>query len=243
MSHGIFGTLVTTPLYNGLVLLMHALPWADLGIIVIIFTCIVRLILFPLAQKSVRTQIVMQEIQPEIDKLKQRYKDNPQEQAAKIMALYKERGLNPFASILFMFIQIPIIFGLYFMFLRSGLPAIDPAQLYSFVSVPAGVSTMFLGLVSVTAKSIPLAILAGGSQFLQAQFAKPPEIKNDGERSFGREFTKSLHFQMRYVFPVIIIFIASALPASIALYWITSNLFSTAQEIWTRRKLATEHAA
>lgn len=241
MSDGIFGTLVTTPLYNGMVFLMHLLPWADLGVIVIIFTCIIRLILFPLAQKSVRTQIVMQEIQPEIDALKKRHKDNPQEQATKIMALYKEKGLNPFASILFLFIQIPIIFGLYFMFLRSGLPMIDPTHLYSFVSIPEGVNTMFLGLVNVTAKSIPLAILAGASQFLQAQFAKPPEIKNDGARSFGNEFTKSLHFQMRYVFPVIIIFIAAALPASISLYWITSNLFSTAQEIWTRRTLAKEH--
>ena len=242
MSTGIFGTLVTTPLYNGLVALMHLLPWADLGIIVIILTCIVRLILFPLAQKSVRTQIMMQEIQPQIDEIKKRFKDDQQEQAKRIMALYKEKGLNPFASILFLFIQIPIIFGLYFMFLRSGLPVIDPSHLYSFVSVPDGVSPLFLGLIDVAARSIPLAILAGVSQFLQAQFAKPPEIKNDGTRSFGKEFTKSLHFQMRYVFPVIIVFIAAALPASISLYWITSNLFSTGQEIWTRRALAKDRA-
>ncbi len=237
MSTGIFGTLVTTPLYNGMVALMHALPFADLGLIVIIFTCIVRLILFPLAQKSVRTQIVMQEIQPEIDAIKARFKDNPQEQATKIMALYKERGLNPFASILFLFIQIPIIFGLYFMFLRSGLPVVDPSQLYSFISVPEGVSTMFLGVIDVTVKSIPIAILAGVSQFFQAQFAKPPEAKHDAKPSFGKEFTKSLHFQMKYIFPVIIVFIAAALPASIALYWVTSNVFSIGQELWTRKNL------
>lgn len=241
MSDGIFGTLVTTPLYNGLVGLMHALPWADLGIIVIIFTCIVRLVLFPLAQKSVRTQIVMQGIQPEVDEIKKRFKDNQQEQASRIMALYKEKGLNPFASILFLFIQIPIIFGLYFMFLRSGLPSIDPSHLYSFISVPEAVSPFFLGLVDVAAKSIPLAIIAGISQFVQARFAKPPEFKDDGKRSFGKEFTKSLHFQMRYVFPVIVVFIAAALPASISLYWITSNIFSTGQEIWTRRGLVKEH--
>ncbi len=243
MSNGIFGTLVTTPLYNGLVGLMHLLPWADLGLIVIIFTCIVRLILFPVAQKSVRTQIVMQEIQPQIDEVKKRYKDNPQEQATKIMALYKEKGLNPFASIVFLFIQIPIIFGLYFMFLRAGLPVIDPSHLYSFVSLPDTLSPMFLNVIDVTMKSIPLAILAGISQFFQARFAKPPEMKKDDSKSFGKEFTKSLHFQMKYVFPIIIIFIASALPASISLYWITSNLFSIGQEIWTRKKLLTERTA
>jgi membrane protein insertase Oxa1/YidC/SpoIIIJ len=128
------------------------------------------------------------------------------------------------------------------MFLRSGLPVIDPTHLYAFLPAPGQISSMFLGIIDVAVKSIPLAILAGVSQFVQAYFAKPPEIKNDGVRSFGREFTKSLHFQMRYVFPVIIIFIAAALPASISLYWITSNLFSTGQELWTRRKLAREHA-
>lgn len=237
-----FSTLVTTPLYNGLVLLMHALPWADLGVIVIIFTCIVRLVLFPLAQKSVRTQIVMQEIQPEIDKIKERFKDNQQEQALRMMALYKEKGLNPFASILFLFIQIPIIFGLYFMFLRAGLPMVDPARLYSFVSVPSAISPMFLGIADVTAKSVLFAVIAGVSQFLQSYFAKPPQIKDDDKRSFGKEFTKSLHFQMKYVFPILIVFIAAALPASISLYWITSNLFSVGQEVWTRKKLARERS-
>lgn len=242
MSNGIFGTLVTTPLYNGLVGLMHLLPWADLGLIIIIFTCIVRLILFPLAQKMVRTQILMQEIQPEIDEIKRKYKDNPQEQAAKMMALYKERKLNPFASILFLFIQIPIIFGLYFMFLRAGLPTIDPTHLYSFVSIPDAVSPMFLNIIDVTVKSLPLAVLAGVSQFFQARFAKPPEIKKDDTKSFGKEFTKSLHFQMKYIFPVIIVFISAALPASIALYWITSNVFSIGQELWTRKKMVAERA-
>ncbi len=237
-----FSTLVTTPLYNGLVLLMHALPWADLGVIVIVFTCIVRLILFPLAQKSVRTQIVMQEIQPEADRIKEKYKDNPQEQAARIMALYKEKKINPFASFFFLFIQIPIIFGLYFVFSRSGLPVIDAARLYSFVSVPTTLSTMFLGLIDVTIKSIPFALLTGVSQFFQAQLAKPLHQKTDGKQSFGHEFNKSLQFQMKYIFPAIIVLVASRLPASIALYWITSNLFSIGQELWTRRKLATEEA-
>ncbi len=240
MSTGIFGTLVTTPLYNGLVILMHGLPWADLGIIVIIFTCIVRLILFPLAQKSVRTQIVTQEIQPEVDAIKARYKDNPQEQAARMMALYKEKGLNPFASILFLFIQIPIIFGLYFMFLRSGLPSINPEFLYSFVSTPGTISHLFLGFIDVTAKSFPLAILTGISQFFQAQLMRPPETKKGDSPSFGKEFAKSLHFQMKYIFPIIIVAISASLPASMALYWTTSNLFSIGQEMWTRKQLAKE---
>lgn len=244
MSTGIFSTIITTPLYNGMVFLMDMLPWADLGIIVIIFTCIVRLILFPLAQKSVRTQIVMQEIQPELDALKEKYKDNPQEQAAKMLALYREKGLNPFASILFMFIQIPIIFGLYFMFLHAGFPMIQTEFLYSFVGVPESINTMFLGIIDMTVKSLPIAILAGVFQFIQAQLMRMPvHTEKEGEEkkvSFGKEFTKSLHFQMKYIFPLIIVFIAAALPASIALYWATSNVFSIGQEVYTRKKLGKE---
>lgn len=242
MSDGFFSTIITTPLYNGMVGLMDLLPWADLGLIVIIFTVIVRLILFPLAQKSVRTQIVMQEIQPELDEIKDKYKDNPQEQAAKMLGLYREKGLNPFASIIFMFIQIPIIFGLYFMFLHADFPLIQTEFLYSFVSAPEAINTLFLGIVDMTAKSFPIALLAGIFQFIQARLMRMPQSKpKEGEGpSFGKEFTKSLHFQMKYVFPVIIVVIASALPASIALYWATSNVFSIGQEIYTRRKLKTE---
>ncbi len=240
MSDGFFSTIVTTPLYNGIVALMAALPWADLGIIIILFTCIVRLILFPLAQKSVKTQIVMQEIQPQLDAIREQFKKDPQQQASRTMALYKENGLNPFASILFMFIQIPIIFGLYFMFLHAGFPSIDPNFLYSFVHAPAGIDTMFLGFIDMTAKSIPIAIIAGVFQFIQAQLMRMPKPKQDDKPSFGKEFTKSLNFQMKYVFPLIIVFVAAALPASIALYWATSNLFSIGQELYTRKHLKRE---
>ncbi len=242
MSHGIFGTLVTTPLYNGIVLLMDVLPWADLGVIVIVFTCIVRLVLFPLAQKSVRTQLMVQKLQPEMDSIKERYKNDKQEQAVKMMELYRTNNVNPFSNILFLFIQIPIIFGLYFMVLRAGFPAIDPTFLYSFVHAPTSISTMFLGFVDVTVKSIPIAVLAGISQFFQAQLMRIPEPAKDAKPSFGKEFSKSLHFQMKYIFPVVIVFIASALPASVALYWTTSNVFSIGQEWWTRRKIQKENA-
>ena len=81
------------PLYNGLIFLIGVLPWADVGIVVILFTCIVKLALFPLSKKSVLTQIRMKEIQPELDAIKEKHKDNKQEQALKVMALYREKRL------------------------------------------------------------------------------------------------------------------------------------------------------
>lgn len=237
MPDGFFGTIVTTPLYNGLVGLMQIFPWADLGIAVILFTILVRLVLFPLAQVSLRTQMVAQKVQPEIDGLREQYKSDSQQQAAKIMEVYRREKINPFASIFFLGIQIPIIFGLYFMFLKSGLPVINPDLLYSFISGSTHASTMFLGIVDVTMKSIPIAILAGLTQFIQAWLMKMPEAKKTTEKSFGADFMKGMQFQMKYIFPLIIIFISASLPASIALYWTTSNIFSIAQEYVIRKRL------
>ena len=63
-----------------------------------------------------------------------------------------------------------------------------------------------------------------------------PDLRAVAGPSFGREFTKSLHFQMKYVFPIIIVFISWALPSSIALYWTTSNLFMIGQELLVGRR-------
>jgi len=237
MSTGIFGTLITTPLYNGIVLLMQVVPWADLGLAVIMFTIIIRFILFPLAQASLRTQIIAQKIQPEIDRLREQFKKDPQQQAAKIFEVYRQNKISPFASIFFLLIQIPIIFGLYFMFLRSGLPSIDPNFLYSFVHGPAEVNHLFLGFIDVTMRSIPIAILAGATQFIQARLIKMGAPAESKKGSFGADFMKGMQFQMKYIFPVIITFVAAALPASVALYWATSNTFSIFQEWFIRRKL------
>ena len=237
MPDGFFGTIVTTPLYNGIVFLMQVFPWADLGIAVILFTILVRLVLFPLAQASLRTQMVAQNVQPEIDRLREQYKNDSQQQAAKIMEVYRREKINPFASIFFLGVQIPIIFGLYFMFLKSGLPVVNPEFLYSFVSGSEHASTMFLGIIDMTMKSIPIAVLAGVTQFIQARLMKLPEPKEAAKGTFGADFMKGMQFQMKYIFPVIIIFISAALPASIALYWTTSNIFSIAQEYVIRKRL------
>ena len=238
MSQGFFFTFVTQPLYNGVVLVMHALPWADLGVIVIVFTIIVRFILFPLAQKALRTQMAMQEIQPAMDEVRAKHKNDSALQAQEMMKLYKVYKVNPFASIFFLLIQIPIIFGLYYMFVRTGLPEIHADFLYSFISNPGSVSTIFLGFLDVAQKSIPLAILAGVSQFFQAYFMKAPEVSK--KSGFGADFAKSMSLQMKYVFPIVIVFVSYALPASVSLYWTTSNLFSIVQERMLRKKFEVE---
>lgn len=234
----LFNLFFYQPLYNGLVLLMVVIPWVDIGIVVILFTCVVKLALFPLSKKSVLTQIKMKEIQPELDAIKEKHKDNKQEQALKVMALYKEKNINPFSGILLIFIQIPIIFALYFVFLKGGLPDIKTDLLYSFVKTPSSVNTSFLGFMDITQKSYIMSFLAGLTQFFQVKFAIPKNNKinkNTNQNSFKDDLAKSMSIQMKYILPVVIFFIARGLPAVVSLYWTTSNLFTIGQELYLRK--------
>ena len=235
----LFNTIFFNPIYNGLVFLVEFFPWMDLGVAIIIVTIIVKFIIFPLTKKSIKLQIIQKKIEPELKKIKEKYKDNKEEQAQKIMALYKEKGLNPLSSILILIIQIPVIFALYFVLLKGGLPEINHEILYSFINNPESINTFFLGLVDMTGKSLILALLAGVSQYIQIQLILPKFnfSSNGKKRNFKEDLMKSMNLQMKFVMPIIIVLISYNLPSAIALYWITSNIFMISQEIFVKRKM------
>ncbi|MEX2013678.1 MAG: YidC/Oxa1 family membrane protein insertase [Parcubacteria group bacterium] len=212
------------------------LPWADAGIIVILLTILVRLIMFPLSKKAVLTQVRMAEIAPDLAKIKEQYKDRTEEQAKLTLALYKEKGVNPFSGILVIILQIPIIIALYQIFLH--FPEVNAALLYSFVVMPDHINTTFIGILDITAKSATIAFLAAISTFFQFQISMKGQIPPKGN-SFGDNLTRSMQTQMKYFFPVIVFFISYNISGAIALYWLTSNLFSIGQEIFIRRKFKT----
>jgi len=230
------------PLYNGLIAIFNLLPWADAGIAIILLTVIVRLILFPLSRKAVHTQVRMQEINPALTAIKEKYKDNSQEQAKKTLELYKEKGVNPFSGVLVLLIQLPIILALYRIFLYSGLPAVNSSILYSFIHAPTNINVVFLGLINLTQKSVFLAVLAAISTFFQLKLASLVSTNKpkDGVKSFGDNLAQSMQTQMKYFFPVLVFFISYKISGVIALYWLTSNLFTIGQEIVVRKKLKTE---
>ena len=236
MIPALFKAIFYEPLYNGLIFLFHVLPWADAGLIVILFTVLVKLVLFPLSKKSVETQMIMKKIQPELEALKIKHKNNREEQARAMMALYKERKLNPLAGIFLVIIQIPIILALYWVFLNGGLPKVDASLLYNWVPVPNSISMNFLGLLDISQKSIFVAILAGVSQFFQMRYALPATPAKSGKPSFKDDLARSMSLQMKYVMPVFIVIIAYQLPAVVGFYWVTSNLFAIGQEIVVRRR-------
>lgn len=232
----LYHTFFFDPLYNTSVILFNILPWADAGIIVIIFTVLVRLAIYPLSRKAVVTQFKMGEIAPELEALKEKYKDKPEEQARQTLALYSEKGVNPFSGILVVVIQIPVILALYRIFLH--FPDVNLDLLYKFVSAPAAVSTQFLGLFDITGKSIVIALLAAVSSYFQIKLSTINQSQNKKSgNSFGDNLAKNMQTQMKYVFPVLVFFIAYRISAVIALYWLTTNLFTIGQEIFVRKNL------
>lgn len=226
---------------------MDNITFGDVGFAIIILTIFVKLILSPLAKKSIRSQILMKRMEPELKRLKKDY-PNKEEQAAKTFELYKKYNTNPFSGCLVLLIQLPIIFALYYTFYK-GL-SLGTGPLYSFIHAPVLLHSNFLGLVDLQGKSIVLAVIAGITQFVQGYLATPVKAKVEvvkeipesapEEKTFQEQMADSMQLNIRYILPVFITFIAWKISAAVALYWITSNIFSIVQEWYIRRTLAKE---
>lgn len=233
-------TVFFDPVYNTLVFFIDVIPGGDVGIAIILTTILVKTILLPLSIKAAKTQKVMRELEPKLKALKETHKDNKEAQARAMMEVYKEGGINPFASILLVIIQIPIIIALYLSVYSGGgvqLPDINIELLYSFIPSPEVVDMIFLGFVNIADKSVVLAALAGLTQFFHTRLAMPaPAPKKEGDApNFKDDFARSMQFQMRYIMPIIIFVVAYTISAAIALYFVVSNLTQIAQEYYVRR--------
>lgn len=234
-----FKAVFYQPLYNGLIYLMDILPFFDAGVIVILFTIIVKLIMFPLSIKATKAQIEMKDIEKDLKKIKEQYPDK-QIQTQKTIELYKEKNINPFAGFFVLLLQLPIIIALYQIFLKSGLPVINLELLYSFVSAPLSINMSFLGLIDIAGKSIVLAVIAGISTYFQIAYATPPVDKNTDPNSkptMQEDVMKMMQTQMKYGFPVLVTFISWSVSAAVSIYWITSNIFTIGQELYIRKHI------
>lgn len=233
MLTNIWNTFLYAPLVNALAFLVSIIPGGDVGLAVILLTLLVKIALFPLSQRSIESQAKMNLLAPELKKIKESGVSK-EEQAKKTFELYKIHKTNPFSGCLLVIIQIPIIFALYYVFFK-GIN-FDGTLLYSFVHIPEHINMNFLGILDIGGKSLVLAILAGVSQYFQAHFMPKPQTTGDGTGSFQENFAKSMHTQMKYVFPFVIGFIAYSVSGAVALYWVTSNVFAIGQQIYVNKK-------
>jgi len=236
----LFHTILYEPIFNLLVMLNNVT--GSIGIAIILLTLFFKLILWPLNTKALRSQRALAELQPEIDEIKRKYKDNREEQSRQMMALYSKQKVSPFSSCLPILIQLPILFALYRV-MRDGLHSEGLNQLYSFVANPGTIDPMFLGMINLAEASIALAVLAGIAQFFQAKMMyrrQPPAKLRKREGAKDENLLATMNKQMVYFMPFITVIIGAQLPAGLTLYWLMNNIFTIIQQYISFRGLQKE---
>jgi YidC/Oxa1 family membrane protein insertase len=238
----IWNSIFYQPIYNILIFIINNVTFGDVGFAIILVTIIIKFALAPLTKKSIKSQILMKRMEPEIKQIKKDF-PNKEEQARKTFELYKKYGTNPFSGCIVVLIQLPVIFALYYVFLK-GL-SLDTGAIYSFMAKPTVMNTNFLGLIELGGKSLVLALLAGITQFIQGYLASPVKAKVEvlpagavpDAKTFQDELSGSMQTNIKYILPIFIVFISWKISAAVALYFVISNIFTIVQEWYIRRSL------
>lgn len=221
------------PILNLLIFFYQTIAFRDLGLAIIFVTLAIRLVLYPFFHSGAKQQMLMQRIQPHVKKIQEQHKDDREKQAQALMALYKEHGVNPFSSILLLLIQLPILIALYRIILYEMAGKAALVGLYKFVPAPQMINSMFLGFINLQAKNVWIVLLAAAAQFMQARLAIWRNPAGQGAPSQAQKLAS----QMSFIAPVITLIIFYSLPAAVALYWLTSSVFSVIQQAIVNKHL------
>jgi len=219
-------TILYRPLFNALIFLVWLIPGHNVAWAIIILTIIIRLILLPSSLSATRQQKRMRDLQPEIQELQEKYKNDKQTQSQALIKFYRENKINPLGSCLPLLIQLPILIVLYYVFLR-GLDTARFDLLYSFTPHPETIKTVFLGIDLAKPDRFILPVIAGILQFIQGRQTMPPT-----QPGKGQEMQSMISKQMLYLLPVFTVFVAGRLPAALPLYWIITTAFAIVQQWW-----------
>lgn len=243
----VFRTFILAPFLNLLILIASLLPGHNLGLAIILITILIKAVLFWPTQHALEGQKKMQMLQPKLDALKEKYKDNPQRVQEETMKLWKEHKINPLQSCLPTLIQFPILIGLFYT-IRGGTTIELSRHLiypvYQHLSWDFG--TMFLGLDLLKPNLYIIPPLLVVLQYLQMKLtfaiqdrkkAKQQNVIDVGEKKKAPPSSQNVQQQMMlYGLPLMIGFFALSLPSAVGLYWGISTLFGIGQQILVNRE-------
>jgi YidC/Oxa1 family membrane protein insertase len=231
----IYTTVLYQPLYNLLIFFYNTAPGHDLGIAILFLTIVVKLILYPFFTQSVKAQKALANLQPKIDELNKKYKNQKDQLGRALMELYKKEKVNPFSSCLPLIIQMPFLIAVFQVF-RHGLNNGSLELLYSIIPNPGSINTISLGIIDLSNSSFILAIFAGIAQFWQSKMILSRKTLKSSSNSMAANMNK----QMIYIMPLITVFIGSSLPAGLTLYWFLTTVFGGLQQLLIFRKTKEE---
>jgi YidC/Oxa1 family membrane protein insertase len=232
----LFNTILVHPLLNLLVLGYNYIP--DIGVVIILLTVLVRLVLLPSFHKSLRHQRELQKLQPKMKEIKEKYKNDQEQQAKAMMELYRVHKVNPLSSCLPVLIQLPLLFALYRVFIQS-LNGQELQGLYSFVSNPGSIDPMFLNWINLANhQNYILAAVAAILQYFQTRYMQARNAQ--GQVVGADDTTRMMNNYLMYFLPAMTFFLGVQFPAGLALYWITTTAFGIAQQYYIIRREAQE---
>jgi YidC/Oxa1 family membrane protein insertase len=181
----------------------HNYGWA-----IIALTVLIRMLVWPLTRRQTKSMLAMKEIQPKLQELQKKYKNQPEKLNKEMMALYREHGVSPLGGCLPMLIQLPILFAL-FSILRTYPYPVDSAG--------------FLWITDLGQKD-PLYILP--ILTVITQYISQRQMTTDAKQA-----------QMMAAMPLVIGWMATRFPAGLALYWVVQNAVSVVQQWWDSQSL------
>lgn len=180
------------------------------GLAVLVMVIIVRTLILPLTMKQVKSSRAMQAIQPELQKIQKKYKDQPEKVQQETMRLFQENKVNPMAGCLPLIVQMPIFIALY-----NSIYYNPDLREHSFLWLQLGEPD----------KLFILPLLAAATTFLQTRMmTKMNPVQQQGPMQF-----------MMMVYPVLIFIMSYNFPAALPLYWVYSNLYTIIQNYFLYR--------
>ncbi len=179
------------------------------GWAIVLFTILVKLVLFPLSYKGMMSMQKLKDLAPKMKEIKERYGKDPAKMNQQMMELYKKHGANPMGGCLPMILQIPVFFALYRVLLNA-----DELQGAPWI--------LWITDLSRQDPYFVLPILMGATMFLQQQITP-------------NTMTDPLQQKIFKWFPVLMTFFFLTFPAGLVLYWLTNNILSIAQQVYINR--------
>jgi YidC/Oxa1 family membrane protein insertase len=191
------------------------------GVVILIFSIVLKIVLHPLTHKSLESGIKMQNIQPLIREAQTKYKSDPRRMQQELTAIYKENGVSPLGGCLPLLLQMPIFIALYSV-LRYSL---DMRQAY------------FFGWLTDLSEPDPyyiLPIVMSIAMFVQQKMMTPPP-PTTGEVDEKQAAMQQSQKMMVYIMPIMMFFIFKSMPAGLVLYWTVFNILSIVQQYYLQK--------
>ncbi len=240
----LFYTVLYEPIFNALIFLYHYIPGNDMGVAIIVLTLFIKVILFWPALSSLKAQKNLQDTQPKVDEIREKYKDDKEEMGRQLMEFYKENKVNPFSSCLPLLIQLPVLLALYRVFFQglqvdpeTGIMVAEQVEhLYGWLATIYSTTTLnttAFGFLDLSAThNIVLALMAGAAAFFQTKTLQSKRATVKSEGSKDENTAAAISKQMTYFMPIITVVFGYQFPAGVTLYWLISTLFSLGQQLY-----------